>query len=108
MNEKLSFGSESSFCLFCTTIVNPLNSTDWTTDNSCYLKTISKVSFLNGFQSLSSVGMDKYYFNLNGEYCETPMYFEGNHKDINSTIFIDESTLGGKYNLTIDYYHLVF
>ena len=89
-------------------VINPLNSTDWTTDNSCFLKSISKVSLFGQTNYIYSAALDKYNFNLNGQYCDFPMYSEGDPSKIPSTKLIDENTQGGKYNLTIDNYYLVF
>ena len=89
-------------------VINPKNSTDWSTDHSCFLKSVTKAAILGEIVTISSFALDKYDFNLNGQYCDTPSYFEGDPNSQQSSFLIDENTLGGKYNLATNYYHLVF
>ena len=77
-------------------IYNPLNSSDWSTDVSWYIKTASNVLIAYDYMIIPpKIYFDQFNFNLNGSYCD-PIYnaseFESDF-DVNSiyTEIIDTS-----------------
>ena len=91
-----------------------MNSTDWTTNSSCFIKYIAEVSLYGETASISSITLDKFDFNFNGQYCDPPINYAGNEIYTINERVIDENTVGGKFNLNIDFfvlnwfYHLLF
>ena len=56
-------------------VVNPSNSTDWTDDPSCLIKFAGDALFYGTTMYISAVTLDKFDFNLNGDYCNPPLNY---------------------------------
>ena len=75
---------------------NPSNSSDWSTDSSWSIKYVGNVQIYEGSSSASSIISDKLDFNLEGEYWDHPIVYDGNQYIFIRDSLVSESTFGGK------------
>ena len=82
-------------------IVNPSNSSDWSSDPSCFIKYISRTNTIYGDNLASSIQLDKYNFDLGGTYCDQPIELGSDMSNNLGEAFKDENDSTGKYNTHI-------